>query len=143
MLSLVKRFYRFMIEPYKWRQFLLQIVSACFNSFFLPCKEKRSECQLMFQLLKFQKSLNCSRKVPQVFSHLAIHVCSRTLSRLGNSLLFFFFPFLGSSRCAVPLIREKKTFIRKYSAQHSVFYKCSTKSKSVEAVSREVIFYFP
>lgn len=142
MLSLVKRFYRFMIEPYKWRQsVLLQIVSACFNSFFLPCKEKRSECQLMFQLLKFQKSLNCSRKVPQVFSHLAIHVCSRTLSRLGNSLLFFFSFFRVKQ--VVPLIREKKTFIRKYSAQHSVFYKCSTKSKSVEAVSREVIFYFP
>lgn len=141
MLSLVKRFYRFMIEPYKWRQFMLKIVSACFNSFFLPCKEKRSECQLMFQLLKFQKSLNCSRKVPQVFSHLAIHVCSRTLSRLGNSLLFFFSFFRVKQ--VVPLIREKKTFIRKYSAQHSVFYKCSTKSKSVEAVSREVIFYFP
>lgn len=141
MLSLVKRFYRFMIEPYKWRQFMLKIVSACFNSFFLPCKEKRSECQLMFQLLKFQKSLNCSRKVPQVFSHLAIHVCSRTLSRLGNSLLFFFSFFRVKQ--VVPLIREKKTFIRKYSAQHSVFYKCSTTSKSVEAVSREVIFYFP
>ena len=141
MLSLVKRFYRFMIEPYKWRQFMLKIVSACFNSFFLPCKEKRSECQLMFQLLKFQKSLNCSRKVPQVFSHLAIHVCSRTLSRLGNSLLFFFSFFRVKQ--VVPLIREKKTFIRKYSAQHSVFYKYPTKSKSVEAVSREVIFYFP
>lgn len=142
MLSLVKRFYRFMIEPYKWRQFLLQIVSACFNSFFLLCKEKRSECQLMFQLLKFQKSLNCSRKVPKVFSHLAIHVCSRTLSRLGNSLLFFFSFFRVKQVCGSSNQGEK-TFIRKYSAQHSVFYKCSTKSKSVEAVSREVIFYFP